>query len=100
MSLCLPDICICLLTASHSDDDEDEEEGADQGAEASGSGDSAVKQEVKQESAESAHAKKARQNTPSNELYIYSDEELARFKKREMIADSEYLDGISSCLVD
>jgi structural maintenance of chromosome 4 len=52
---------------------------------------------VKQESAESA-PKKARQPTSSNELYIYSAEELARFKKREIVADSEYLDGISDAL--
>ncbi|KAG0697734.1 RecF/RecN/SMC N terminal domain-containing protein [Suillus ampliporus] len=69
------------------DDDDDEEEGAEQAAEVSGSGEGAVKQEH----AESA-PKKARQQTSSNELYIYSAEELARFKKREMVADSEYLD--------
>lgn len=34
-----------------------------------------------------------RQRTPSYELHMYSVEELARFKKREMIADSELLDG-------
>ncbi|OAX33539.1 hypothetical protein K503DRAFT_869495 [Rhizopogon vinicolor AM-OR11-026] len=73
------------------DDDEDEEEGADQGAESSGGGEATVKQEVKQESAESA-PKKARQPTSTNELYIYSAEELSRFKSREIVADSEYLD--------
>ncbi|KAG1879662.1 RecF/RecN/SMC N terminal domain-containing protein [Suillus tomentosus] len=70
------------------DDDDDEEEGADQVAGASGSGEGVVKQEH----ADSAHAKKARQRTPSTELYIYSADELARFKKRDMLADSEYLD--------
>jgi len=47
---------------------------------------------VKQEHADSAPPKKARQRTPSTELYIYSADELARFKKRDMLADSEYLD--------
>lgn len=79
------------LTATRSDDDDDdEEEGADQVAGASGSGEGVVKQEH----ADSAPAKKARQRTPSNELYIYSADELARFKKRDMLADSEYLDGM------
>ncbi|KAG1842247.1 RecF/RecN/SMC N terminal domain-containing protein [Suillus subalutaceus] len=70
------------------DDDDDEEEGADQVAGASGSGEGAVKQEH----ADSAPPKKARQRSPSTELYIYSADELARFKKRDMLADSEYLD--------
>ncbi|KAG2337616.1 hypothetical protein BDR05DRAFT_970038 [Suillus weaverae] len=70
------------------DDDDDEEEGTDPVAGASGSGEGAVKQEH----ADSAPQKKARQRTPSTELYIYSADELARFKKRDMLADSEYLD--------
>jgi hypothetical protein len=37
--------------------------------------------------------KKVRERTPSYELHIYSAEELSKFKKREMIADSELLDG-------
>ncbi|KAG2364796.1 RecF/RecN/SMC N terminal domain-containing protein [Suillus spraguei] len=57
------------------DDDDDEEEDPDQVAGASGSGEGA-----------------ARQRTPSTELYIYSADELARFKKKDMLADSEYLD--------
>jgi hypothetical protein len=81
-----------MLTATCSDDDdeEEEEEVADQVAGASGSGEGAVKQEH----ADSAPPKKARQRTPSTELYIYSADELARFKKRDMLADSEYLDGM------
>jgi structural maintenance of chromosome 4 len=70
------------------DEEEEEEEVADQVAGASGSGEGAVKQEH----ADSAPPKKARQRTPSTELYIYSADELARFKKRDMLADSEYLD--------
>jgi structural maintenance of chromosome 4 len=79
-----------ILTTTRSDDDDEEEEGADQVAGASGSGEAVVKQEH----ADSAPSKKARQRTPSNELYIYSADELARFKKRDMLADSEYLDGM------
>jgi structural maintenance of chromosome 4 len=37
--------------------------------------------------------KKVRERTPSYELHMYSAEELSKFKKREMIADSELLDG-------
>jgi hypothetical protein len=85
-----------MLTATCSDDDDDdeeeeeEEEVADQVIGASGSGERAVKQEH----ADSAPPKKVRQRTPSTELYIYSADELAHFKKRDMLADSEYLDGI------
>ncbi|KAG2746768.1 hypothetical protein P692DRAFT_201933204 [Suillus brevipes Sb2] len=70
------------------DDDDDEEDAADQVGGASGSGEAVVKQEH----ADSAPPKKTRQRTPSTELYIYSADELARFKKRDMLADSEYLD--------
>lgn len=79
-----------ILTTTCSDDDDDEEDGADQVGGASGSGEAVVKQEH----ADSAPPKKTRQRTPSTELYIYSADELARFKKRDMLADSEYLDGI------
>jgi len=83
-----------MLTATCSDDDnnnkEEEEEVADQVVGASGSGEMAVKQEH----ADSAPPKKVRQQMPSTELYIYSANELAHFKKRDMLADSEYLDGI------
>jgi len=40
--------------------------------------------------------KKTHSKASSNELQMYSDEELARFKKRELIADAELLDGKSS----
>ncbi|KAG1728128.1 hypothetical protein EDD22DRAFT_1016303 [Suillus occidentalis] len=36
--------------------------------------------------ADSAPLKKARQRTPSTELYVYSADELARFEKRDMLA--------------
>lgn len=37
--------------------------------------------------------RKPRQRTPSNELHIYSEAELAQFKRKDMIADAELLDG-------
>ncbi|EGO05390.1 hypothetical protein SERLA73DRAFT_101211 [Serpula lacrymans var. lacrymans S7.3] len=76
------------------DDDEDEEEDkADDPPEAAEDPE-APGAEVKQEPGESIPVKKekTRHRTPSNELHIYSAEELARFKKRELIADSELLD--------
>jgi hypothetical protein len=82
-----------MLTATCSDDDnneEEEEEVADQVIGASGSGERAVKQEH----ADSLPLKKVHQRMPSTELYIYSADKLAHFKKRDMLADSEYLDGI------
>lgn len=88
-----------------SDDDEEEEEEEpkeptdaagptvdteDMEATPAGSDGEAVKAEPHQ----SAPAKKkVRERTPSYELHIYSAEELSKFKKREMIADSELLDG-------
>ena len=50
--------------------------------------------EVKHEPGDEEQVKlKKAVNTPSHELHIYSAEELAGFKKREMIADAELLDG-------
>jgi hypothetical protein len=89
--LCIDNSNFRILTTTRSDDEDDEEEGADQVAGASAGGEGVVKQEH----ADSAPPKKARQRTPSTELYIYSADELARFKKRDMLADSEYLDGMS-----
>jgi hypothetical protein len=81
---------ILTTTCSDDDDDDDDEEGGSQVAGASGSGDAVVKQEH----ADPAPPKKARQRTPSNEPYVYSADELARFKKRDTLTDSEYLDGM------
>jgi structural maintenance of chromosome 4 len=50
--------------------------------------------------AEEQPKKKAPARTPSYELHMYSAEELAGFKKREMIADAELLDGTSRCIFD
>ena len=48
---------------------------------------------VKREPGDEEQTKKKVADTPSHELHIYSAEELAGFKKREMIADAELLDG-------
>lgn len=37
---------------------------------------------------------KTRERTQSHELHIYTQEELGRFKKKELVADTELLDGI------
>ncbi|KAF8844243.1 RecF/RecN/SMC protein [Paxillus ammoniavirescens] len=75
------------------DEDEDEDdEGEGEEAEA-GDGDGEPSEpRVKSESGEPAPPKKARQRQPPNELHIYSVEELAQFKKRNLVADSELLD--------
>ena len=49
---------------------------------------------VKREPGDEEQIKKKVVNTSSHELHIYSAEELAGFKKREMIADAELLDGM------
>ncbi|KAH7886361.1 RecF/RecN/SMC N terminal domain-containing protein [Phlebopus sp. FC_14] len=69
-------------------DDDEEEEDEDAEAEATGS----AEPQVKQESGEPALPKKQRRRQPSDELHIYSVEELAQFRKRDLVADSEYLD--------
>ncbi|KAF9237097.1 RecF/RecN/SMC [Melanogaster broomeanus] len=48
--------------------------------------------QVKQESGEPVPPKKSKQRQPTAELHIYSVEELAQFRKRDLVADSEYLD--------
>jgi structural maintenance of chromosome 4 len=54
--------------------------------------DDGVKQEPNGEA--EPKQKKPSARTPAYELHIYSAEELADFKKREMIADAELLDGL------
>ncbi|KAI0783153.1 RecF/RecN/SMC N terminal domain-containing protein [Abortiporus biennis] len=66
-------------------DDDDDDEDAENG-EAVADGEAPVKPEPGEES----KPKKAKQNT--TELYEYSVEELATFKKREMVADEQLLD--------
>ena len=40
-----------------------------------------------------APRKEKRERTPSSELHIYSNEELAQFRKKELLADVALLDG-------
>jgi hypothetical protein len=54
---------------------------------------------MKQGHADSAPLKKARQRTPSTELYVYSANELARFEKRDMLAILSILMVCSTTLV-
>ncbi|KAI9566369.1 hypothetical protein HD554DRAFT_1188531 [Boletus coccyginus] len=74
------------------DDDEDEDEDEAGAAPADGE---PFEPQVKQEPGESAGPppkKPSKPRQPSNELHIYSVDELAQFRKRDLVADSEYLD--------
>ncbi|KAI0354668.1 RecF/RecN/SMC protein [Trametes cingulata] len=71
------------------DEDEEEEASPAAGAEvAEGEEGDEVDGPVKKEPG----AKKHRARTPSNELHTYTEQELASFKKRELLADAELLD--------
>ncbi|KAI6124269.1 hypothetical protein EV401DRAFT_1856870 [Pisolithus croceorrhizus] len=72
---------------SSDDDDEEEAEGEGEGAEAK-------EPQVKDEHEEQAlpPPKKSRQRQSSTELHIYGDKELEQFRRRDLVADSEYLD--------
>jgi hypothetical protein len=80
------------LTLTHSDDDDDDPElpaepnAAIEGVE--GSEAQVVKPEPIDPSLPTGKVK-----TPSYELHIYTEEELSRLKKKEMVADTELLDG-------
>lgn len=67
--------------SSSDEDDEEEEENADPNGDA-------VKEDP-----DRPRKGKARARTPSDELHVYSVEELSVFRKRELIADAELLDG-------
>ena len=71
----------------HSDEDEESEQAAGGGeGEAQGDdGEAPVKKEQ--------GARKSRARTPSHELRTYTEDELATFKRRELLADTELLDG-------
>ncbi|KAF8167274.1 RecF/RecN/SMC [Crassisporium funariophilum] len=81
------------------EDEEDEEEGSrskDQPMEEEGEEEgSAVKTEghIKPEPGRKQPSKKAaRERTPTNELHMYTIPELMKFKRDELLADTEYLD--------
>ncbi|KAI0368918.1 RecF/RecN/SMC protein [Pilatotrama ljubarskyi] len=71
------------------DEDDEEEEVAAEGGQG-GEGEEGEDGEgpVKKEPG----AKKPRARTPSNELHTYTEQELASFKRRELLADAELLD--------
>lgn len=74
------------------DEEEEDEEGEAEAAPAdqAGSSEARVKQEP---DAEPPVKKASKSHQQSNELQVYSVEELARFRPRNLLADSEYLDG-------
>ncbi|KAF8129892.1 RecF/RecN/SMC [Boletus edulis] len=76
------------------DDDEDEDEEEPEAEATAGDGEPSEPQ-VKQEDGEPSAQPPKKPSKPrqsSNELHIYSVEELAQFRKRDLVADSEYLD--------
>ncbi|OBZ79683.1 Structural maintenance of chromosomes protein 4 [Grifola frondosa] len=75
------------LTLEDVDDEDEEEEGEGEEREAEATSDGAVKLEQGE-----SRPKKARDRSPSSELHTYTEQELAVFKKRELIADTEFLD--------
>lgn len=75
-----------LRSTSSSDDDDEDEENND--AEAPKDDEGNI---VKQEPGEASLPKA---KTSSTELHIYTVEELARFKKKELLADVTYLEGM------
>ncbi|TFK70065.1 hypothetical protein BDN72DRAFT_839506 [Pluteus cervinus] len=80
------------------DDDEDEDAEEDGEIQAGGSGermeatapDGDGEPQVKAEPGQRPKVK--RERTPSHELHIYSEQELSKFRKRELLADKELLD--------
>lgn len=79
------------MTDVLSSEEEEGEEGAaaGEGQEGGEGGDGEGEGPVKKEPG----AKKSRARTPSHELHSYSEQELGTFKKRELLADAELLDG-------
>ena len=89
-----------LILISISDDEDEEEEPNDAASVApteSTNGDvpESMDDDVKPdpEQQDETPKKKAAPKVSSHELHTYSAEELAGFKKREMVADAELLDG-------
>lgn len=74
-----------------SDDEDDEDEGAEGEAE----GAEPKEPQVKQESGNPVlpPPRKARERQSSTELHIYSEPELKRFQRRDLVANAELLDG-------
>ena len=52
--------------------------------------------DVKPEPDEEGTTRKPKNKLPANELHTYSVPELSKFTKRELVADAEYLDGVSA----
>lgn len=71
------------LIPDSDDDDEEENEAASKDG------------EVKREPGEGSN-RQEREKTPAFELHVYSEDELSKLSKRELIADAELLDGTLS----
>jgi structural maintenance of chromosome 4 len=80
-----------LFKTCYFSDDEEEEDSGNQPAQ---SGDPVVKSEPGEDG-----ASKPKPSSNSSELHIYSEDELRRFRKKEMMADVELLDGALACIV-
>lgn len=76
-----------------SDDEEDEEEDAEHPTE-EGNEQHLEKAQDADPQPEDDSKKPRRERSHRNELPLYTDDELASFKKRELIANAELLDGI------
>lgn len=87
MSYCIPAWSICSLPCS---DDEDEGETNDAATEVPSAEGDGVR--VKEEPTDDVQPKK-RAGTPSNELHVYTVEELSKFRKKELLADVTLLEG-------
>jgi structural maintenance of chromosome 4 len=81
----------CVLD---SDDDDDDDDDDDTPVEPQTAGDEPMLEgEVKPEPDEPSTKKNSKNKLPANELHTYSVPELSKYQKRELVADTEYLDG-------
>lgn len=84
----------CPLTLSFSDDDDDDDEEEDRKPSGTTEVKPSVDAEVKPEPGEEGSKKpKKSDGPPSHDLHIYTVVELENFEKRQMLADTELLDG-------
>lgn len=85
-----------MLVREDETEEDDEKEGSVAPSEAPSEH---IKEDPDAEERGENRRRKSRQRTPSNELHIYSEQELSRFKRKDMIADAELLDGEPSPVV-
>ncbi|KAI9066460.1 hypothetical protein FKP32DRAFT_1589530 [Trametes sanguinea] len=73
-------------------DEEEEEEAEDHATPGAGEGEREGMEDGEAPVKKEPGARKSRARTPSSELHVYTEQELATFKKRELVADVELLD--------